>query len=209
MFPIIVDRRDLKAQKELSITKGELTRRHVLRITAGLTAACAIQTTTLRSSIRAMATKISAQKTKEPVLADIRDTLTRFYEASKLPPLPPSEYQLLFSSMARYATKHGNSIAHTERSLNASFERRGSCIQRKDIGFILNVAMRPGINANKHHSPAVLARSCHSFVLTKCRLSGIKLSRRDRHILSTWLMTSPAKPDSRVWSQRSRSRSPS
>lgn len=138
-------------------------------------------------------------------LAGLQRSITRIYEASKAPPLPPSEYQLLFSLIAAEVQENGFRPGRTPSGVIARAEENGVRLAHQDVAFVLNAIDDVDPWLERSRTPEAIARGYRDVILTRCREGGLELSDDERQLVDVWfgaaqlgagsdLMKQPAPP---------------
>jgi hypothetical protein len=119
-------------------------------------------------------------------LAELQNSITRIYEACKAPPLPPSEYQLLFTLIATEVHERGFAPGKTAQAVVARAHQEGLRIAMKDVSFVLDAVDEIDPWLEHTRSPAAVARAYRDFVLAKCHHAGVKLSEDEYQLVQVW-----------------------
>ena len=127
-------------------------------------------------------------------LAELQHSITRIYEACKAPPLPPSEYQLLFALIATEVHERGFAPVKTAQSVVARANQEGLRILLKDVGFVLDAVDEIDPWLEHTRSPAAVARAYRDFVLAKCNHAGVKLTDDEHQLVQVWFGASQWSP---------------
>ena len=127
-------------------------------------------------------------------LAELQHSITRIYEACKAPPLPPSEYQLLFSLIATEVHERGFAPVKTAQSVVARSNQEGLRIALKDVAFVLDAVDEIDPWLEHTRSPAAVARAYRDFVLAKCHHAGVKLTDDEHQLVQVWFGASQWAP---------------
>ncbi len=180
-----------------------MTRRGLLKFVAGIAATAAFKTRAANASTRATSNADSAQaipQSDQPVakedsswLAKLKNSVTRIYEASRVPPLPPSEYRQLFTLIAAEIHARAFAPVRTAEAVSARARRKGLKLAKKDISFVLDALHQTSPQWSHSPSPAALARAYRNFVFAKCRRAGVELSQFDCRLIQVWLRGSGAR----------------
>jgi hypothetical protein len=119
-------------------------------------------------------------------LAELQNSITRIYEACKAPPLPPSEYQLLFTLIATEVHERGFAPNKTAQAVVARAGQEGLRIALKDVAFVLDAVDEVDPWLEHTRSPAAVARAYRDFVLAKCQRAGVKLTDDEHQLVQVW-----------------------
>ena len=134
------------------------------------------------------------QETSSSKLADLQNSITRIYEACKAPPLPPSEYQLLFTLIASEVHERGFTPLKTAQAVVARANQEGLRIALKDVSFVLDAVDEIDPWLEHTRSAAAVARAYRDFVLTKCQHAGVQLSDDEHQLVQVWFGASQWSP---------------
>jgi hypothetical protein len=126
------------------------------------------------------------QETNSSKLAELQASITRIYEACKAPPLPPSEYQLLFTLIATEVHERGFTPVKTAQAVIARAHQEGLRIAMKDVSFVLDAVDEIDPWLEHTRSPAAVARAYRDFVLAKCHHAGVKLTEDEYQLVQVW-----------------------
>ena len=132
--------------------------------------------------------------TNSSKLAELQHSITRIYEACKAPPLPPSEYQLLFGLIATEVHERGFAPVKTAQSVVARANQEGLRIALKDVAFVLDAVDEIDPWLEHTRSPAAVARAYRDFVLAKCHHGGVKLTDDEHQLVQVWFGASQWAP---------------
>ncbi len=132
--------------------------------------------------------------TNSSKLAELQHSITRIYEACKAPPLPPSEYQLLFTMIAAEVHERGFAPVKTAQSVVARANQEGLRIAMKDVAFVLDAVDEIDPWLEHTRSPAAVARAYRDFVLAKCLHAGVKLTDDEHQLIQVWFGASQWAP---------------
>jgi hypothetical protein len=127
-------------------------------------------------------------------LAELQNSITRIYEACKAPPLPPSEYQLLFTLIATEVHERGFAPVKTAQAVIARASQEGLRIALKDVSFVLDAVDEIDPWLEHTRSPAAVARAYRDFVLAKCHHAGVKLTEDEHQLVQVWFGASQWAP---------------
>ncbi len=132
--------------------------------------------------------------TSSSKLAELQNSITRIYEACKAPPLPPSEYQLLFTLIATEVHERGFAALKTAQAVVARANQEGLRIALKDVSFVLDAVDEIDPWLEHTRSPAAVARAYRDFVLAKCHHAGVKLTEDEHQLVQVWFGASQWAP---------------
>lgn len=126
------------------------------------------------------------QDTGSGKLAELQNSISRIYEACKAPPLPPSEYQLLFTLIATEVHERGFAPVKTAQAVVARAGQEGLRLAMKDVSFVLDAVdeMDPWLEHTR--SPSAVARAYRDYVLAKCHSAGLKLTDDEYQLIQVW-----------------------
>ena len=127
-------------------------------------------------------------------MAELQHSITRIDEACKAPPLPPSEYQLLFGLIATEVHERGFAPVKTAQSVVARANQEGLRIALKDVAFVLDAVDEIDPWLEHTRSPAAVARAYRDFVLAKCHHAGVKLTDDEHQLVQVWFGASQWAP---------------
>ena len=119
-------------------------------------------------------------------LSDLQRSITRIYEASKAPPLPPSEYQLLFSLIANEVHENGFRPRRTALGVIARAEENGVRFADQDVNFVLNAVDDLDPWLERACTPEAIARVYRDVILNRCRQGGLELSDDEQQLINVW-----------------------
>lgn len=138
-----------------------------------------------------------APETSSSKLAELQNSITRIYDACKAPPLPPSEYQLLFTLIAAEVHECGFAPVKTAQAVVARATQEGLRVAMKDVSFVLDAVDEIDPWLEHTRSPAAVARAYRDFVFAKCRQAGVQLTDDEHQLVQVWFgasQWSPAQP---------------
>jgi len=127
-------------------------------------------------------------------LAELQNSITRIYEACKAPPLPPSEYQVLFTLIAAEVHERGFAPLKTAQAVVARANQEGLCIAIRDVSFVLDAVDEIDPWLEHTRSPAAVARAYRDFVLAKCHHAGVNLTDDEHQLIQVWFGASQWAP---------------
>ncbi len=119
-------------------------------------------------------------------LTELQNSITRIYDACKAPPLPPSEYQLLFTLIATEVHERGFAPVKTAQAVVARANQEGLRVAMKDVSFVLDAVDEIDPWLEHTRSPAAVARAYRDFVLAKCNHAGVKLTEDEYQLVQVW-----------------------
>ena len=119
-------------------------------------------------------------------LSDLQNSITRIYEASKAPPLPPSEYQLLFSLIAAEVSERGFQPGRTVDAVLARAEQNGVRFAQQDVSFVISAVddMDPWLEHSR--TPGAIARAYRDVILSRCKKAGLELTDDEHQLIEVW-----------------------
>ena len=133
-------------------------------------------------------------ETNSSKLAELQNSITRIYDACKAPPLPPSEYQLLFTLIATEVHERGFAPVKTAQAVVGRANQEGLRIAMKDVSFVLDAIDEIDPWLEHTRSPAAVARAYRDFVLAKCRHAGVQLTEDEYQLVQVWFGASQWTP---------------
>ncbi len=133
-------------------------------------------------------------ETNSSKLAELQNSITRIYDACKAPPLPPSEYQLLFTLIATEVHERGFAPVKTAQAVVGRANQEGLRIAMKDVSFVLDAIDEIDPWLEHTRSPTAVARAYRDFVLAKCRHAGVKLTEDEYQLVQVWFGASQWTP---------------
>ncbi len=119
-------------------------------------------------------------------LSDLQNSITRIYEASKAPPLPPSEYQLLFNLIAGEVGERGFQPGRTVDAVLARAEENGVRFAQQDVAFVISAVddMDPWLEHSR--TAAAIARAYRDVILSRCLKAGLELTDDEHQLIQVW-----------------------
>lgn len=173
--------------------KRDVTRRAVLKLAGGAAvaalsakeAAGAIGDVTALAPVRAM----PVTGPDKPNFAHLLHSITRIYEATRIPPIPPSEYKKLFQLVASECQQWRYTPVQMRTAVHARAKRE-RIFESQDVDFVLDTLQGSGAGLDRKSSSASLAQSYRGFISAKCRETGIELSETDRAVIDAWFGSS-------------------
>lgn len=119
-------------------------------------------------------------------LAELQRSITRIYEACQAPPLPPSEYQLLFTLIAAEVREHGFAPKRSAESVISRASAAGLKLSAQDVGFVINAVDEIDPWLEHTRSPAAVARAYRDYVLARCSQVGLDLTDDEYQLIQVW-----------------------
>jgi len=119
-------------------------------------------------------------------LSDLQNSITRIYEASKAPPLPPSEYQLLFNLIAAEVSERGFQPGRTVDAVMARAEENGVRFAQQDVGFVVSAVDDVDPWLEHSRTPGAIARAYREVILSRCRKGGLELTDDEHQLIEVW-----------------------
>jgi len=119
-------------------------------------------------------------------LADLQNSITRIYEASKAPPLPPSEYQLLFSLIATELKERGFQSGRTIDGVLARAEENGVRFAYQDVSFVVGALDDLDPRLENTRTPGAIARAYRDIILARCRDARLELTDDEHQLIQVW-----------------------
>jgi hypothetical protein len=119
-------------------------------------------------------------------LAELQRSITRIYEACQAPPLPPSEYQLLFTLIAAEVREHGFAPTRSAEAVIARAGAAGLKLSAQDVGFVINAVDEVDPWLEHTRSPAAVARAYRDYVLARCSQVGLDLTDDEFQLIQVW-----------------------
>jgi hypothetical protein len=119
-------------------------------------------------------------------LADLQRSITRIYEACQAPPLPPSEYQVLFTLIAAEVREKGFAPERTASAVVARAAEAGLKLAAKDVSFVINGVDEVDPWLEHTRSPSAVARAYRDYVLSRCSQAGVNLTDDERQLIQVW-----------------------
>ena len=140
----------------------------------------------VRSQPAAVLRPREPQSSNNGRLAELQRSITRIYEACQAPPLPPSEYQLLFTLIAAEVRENGFA---PDRSANAVVTRAAAAglkLAPKDVSFVINAVDEIDPWLEHTRSPSAVARAYRDYVLARCSQVGVELTDDEYQLIQVW-----------------------
>lgn len=119
-------------------------------------------------------------------LAELQRSITRIYEACQAPPLPPSEYQLLFTLIAAEVREKGFAPDRSAEAVVTRAAAAGLKLSLKDVGFVINAVDEVDPWLEHTRSPAAVARAYRDYVLAQCAQVGVDLTDDEYQLIQVW-----------------------
>ena len=127
-----------------------------------------------------------AQNASSTRLSELQNSIARIYEASKAPPLPPSEYQLLFNLISREVLENG---FHPERTVSGVLSRAAEHRVRlatQDVAFVVAAIDEMDPWLEQSQTPAAIARAYRENILGRCKAAGVALTDDEHQLVHVW-----------------------
>ncbi len=128
----------------------------------------------------------SAKPSSSERLADLRRSITRIYEACQAPPLPPSEYQLLFTLIALEVRERGFIPNETAQNVVSRASEAGLKLALKDVSFVLGAVDEIDPWLERTQSAAAVARAYRDYVIGRCQSAGLDLTEDEHQLIQVW-----------------------
>jgi len=119
-------------------------------------------------------------------MSELQNSITRIHQASKAPPLPPSEYQLLFDLIAGEIHENGFHPRRTVSGVIARAEQSGVRLAEADVSFVIGAVDDADPWLENTRSPAEIARTYRDVILSRCDKAGVELSGDERQLVQVW-----------------------
>ena len=119
-------------------------------------------------------------------LAELQRSITRIYEACQAPPLPPSEYQVLFALIAAEVRENGFTPERTAPAVVARAGEAGLKLSAKDVSFVIEAVDEVDPWLEHTRSPSAVARAYRDYVLSRCGQAGVQLSDDEYQLVQVW-----------------------
>jgi hypothetical protein len=119
-------------------------------------------------------------------LAELQRSITRIYEACQAPPLPPSEYQVLFALIAAEVREKGFTPERTAAAVVARAGEAGLKLSAKDVSFVIDAVDEVDPWLEHTRSPSAVARAYRDYVLSRCSQGGVQLSDDEYQLVQVW-----------------------
>ncbi len=119
-------------------------------------------------------------------LAELQRSITRIYEACQAPPLPPSEYQLLFTLIAAEVRENGFAPDRSSEAVIARAASAGLKLSAQDVSFVIDAVDEIDPWLEHTRSPAAVARAYRDYVLTRCAQVGLDLTDDEYQLIQVW-----------------------
>ena len=119
-------------------------------------------------------------------LAELQRSITRIYEACQAPPLPPSEYQVLFALIAAEVRENGFTPERTAPAVVARAGEAGLKLSAKDVSFVIEAVDEVDPWLEHTRSPSAVARAYRDYVLSRCSQAGVQLSDDEYQLVQVW-----------------------
>ncbi|MGF1620037.1 MAG: NYN domain-containing protein [Rhodomicrobiaceae bacterium] len=119
-------------------------------------------------------------------LAELQRSITRIYEACQAPPLPPSEYQLLFTLIAAEVRENGFAPERSSEAVISRAAAAGLKLSAQDVSFVIDAVDEIDPWLEHTRSPAAVARAYRDYVLTRCAQVGLDLTDDEYQLIQVW-----------------------
>jgi hypothetical protein len=119
-------------------------------------------------------------------LVELQRSITRIYEACQAPPLPPSEYQVLFALIATEVRENGFAPERSAEAVVKRASESGLKLAAKDVAFVIEAVDEVDPWLEHTRSPAAVARAYRDYVLARCAQAGVMLSEDERQLVQVW-----------------------
>ena len=113
-------------------------------------------------------------------------SITRIYEACQAPPLPPSEYQLLFTLIAAEVRENGFAPDRSADAVVTRAAAAGLKLAPKDVAFVINAVDEIDPWLEHTRSPSAVARAYRDYVLARCSQVGVELTDDEYQLIQVW-----------------------
>ena len=119
-------------------------------------------------------------------LAELQRSITRIYEACQAPPLPPSEYQVLFALIAAEVRENGFTPERTAAAVVTRATEAGLKLSAKDVSFVIEAVDEVDPWLEHTRSPSAVARAYRDYVFARCSQAGVQLSDDENQLVQVW-----------------------
>lgn len=119
-------------------------------------------------------------------LAELQRSITRIYEACQAPPLPPSEYQLLFTLIAAEVRENGFTPDRSAGAVVTRAAAAGLKLAPKDVSFVIEAVDEIDPWLEHTRSPSAVARAYRDYVLARCSTVGVQLTDDEYQLIQVW-----------------------
>jgi hypothetical protein len=119
-------------------------------------------------------------------LAELQRSITRIYEACQAPPLPPSEYQVLFALIAAEVRENGFTPERTAASVVTRAAEAGLKLSAKDVSFVIDAVDEIDPWLEHTRSPSAVARAYRDYVFARCSQAGVHLNDDECQLVQVW-----------------------
>jgi NYN domain len=119
-------------------------------------------------------------------LAELQRSITRIYEACQAPPLPPSEYQLLFTLIAAEVRENGFAPDRSADAVVTRAAAAGLKLAPKDVSFVIEAVDEIDPWLEHTRSPSAVARAYRDYVLARCSQVGVQLTDDEYQLIQVW-----------------------
>lgn len=134
---------------------------------------------------------VAAVRAREPKssngrLAELQRSITRIYEACQAPPLPPSEYQLLFTLIAAEVRENGFAPDRSADAVVTRAAAAGLKLAPRDVSFVIEAVDEIDPWLEHTRSPSAVARAYRDYVLARCAQVGVELTDDEYQLIQVW-----------------------
>jgi len=119
-------------------------------------------------------------------LAELQRSITRIYEACQAPPLPPSEYQVLFALIANEVRENNFTPERTAAAVVNRAAEAGLKLSAKDVSFVIEAIDEVDPWLEHTRSPSAVARAYRDYVFSRCSQAGVQLSDDEYQLVQVW-----------------------
>jgi hypothetical protein len=140
----------------------------------------------LPTTAAASAPSRSKEQTNTGRLAELQRSITRIYEACQAPPLPPSEYQVLFALIAAEVRENGFTPERTAAAVVTRANEAGLKLSAKDVSFVIEAVDEIDPWLEHTRSPSAVARAYRDYVFARCSQAGVQLSDDENQLVQVW-----------------------
>ena len=128
----------------------------------------------------------SEQENRNHRVAELQRSITRIYEACQVPPLPPSEYQLLFTLIAAEVRENGFAPDRSAGVVVTRAAAGGLKLSLKDVSFVIKAVEDIDPWFEHTRSPSAVARAYRDYVLARCSQVGADLTDDEYQLIQVW-----------------------
>lgn len=141
-----------------------------------------------RGSSTRSAAPVAQQAARPDTQSSAQLAMTRIQEAAQAPALSPSDYRVIFTTMAQEISDNGLTGAQTLSAIAERAEGYGVALRKEDIRFVLDVVSEPDPWFEQGATPTLFAGRFRNFVVARCRDYGLQLSAKDLDLIDAWIM---------------------